>query len=161
MASTVATALAQAHSEDELREMHAHLQAEHIRIGVEMEQVTEALARKARRGGGRSPRSGARPARPGATQKRILDAVSRLDAPASPAEIIAEMQSHGSVPSRGSIHNTIGRLVKNGLLTRLSEGQYQLASRNGAHSGDRAGPPRNETDEPLLTATGVQEATFE
>jgi predicted HTH transcriptional regulator len=149
MPSTVVNLLAQL-SEAELREMLSKLETEQARVTVEVEQVTEALSRKTRRSGARpTQRSTHRPARPGATQKRILEAVASSDGPISPAQIIAAMEAKGTTPSRGSIHNTIGRLVKNGLLTRLGEGQYQLASREDSDSGpsrNGEGPPRSMAD---------------
>lgn len=72
---------------------------------------------------------------------------------------MAEMKAHGSTPSRGSIHNTIGRLYRNGQLVKVADGLYELASRNGAASDARTGPTEHETTEPLLTATGPQEAS--
>jgi hypothetical protein len=159
MASLIVTLLAERPTE-ELEALREKAYSERARVNVELQQFDEALAFKARRSPPRSTsRSNARPARPGATQKRILAAVTKVDGPVSPAQIIAEMQSHGATPSAGSIHNTIGRLVKNGLLTKLGAGQYQLASRNGSSAESNAGPTENETTEPLLTATGPQEGT--
>jgi hypothetical protein len=159
VASLIATLLAERPTE-ELEALRDRAHAERARVDVELQQFEEALALKARR----APRStGQRSgvARPGVTQKRILAAVRRFDGPVSPAQIIAEMESRGSTPSKGSIHNTIGRLVKNGLLTRLGEGQYQLASRNGSSAESDAGPTENESTEPLSLATGSQEGNQE
>lgn len=147
--------------EDELRDMRSKLEAERSRVELELEQVSEALARQSRRSGARSSQRGGRgAARPGTTQQRILDAVERLGGGVTPAEIIAEMATHGSTPSRGSIHTTIGRLISNGLLIKPDEAKphYELASRNGAASDARTGPTEHEATEPLLTATGPQVA---
>lgn len=163
MPSTIVALLAQ-RPDPELREMQSKLEAkraeletERGRIDFELGQVTDALAQQARRTGGRQSYR-RRPARPGATQKRILDAAASADGPIRPVEIITAMEAKGATPSRGSIHNTIARLVKTGLLTKLGEGQYQLASRNGSPGGvePNSGPTENETTEPLSTATGFQ-----
>ncbi len=109
----------------------ARVDAERARINVELDQVREALARRARPMARRT--QGRRPARrPGETQQRILDAVARLPQPVSPAQVIANMEEHGVTGNRGTIHNAIGRLVKTGQLVRLGEGQYKLASTNGS-----------------------------
>lgn len=138
MPSTVVSLLARL-DEAELRKMQSALEAdgarvdaERARINVELDQVREALARRARPvAKGRNP--GRRPARrPGETQQRILDAVARLPQPVSPAQVIANMEEHGVTGNRGTIHNAIGRLVKTGQLVRLGEGQYKLASTNGS-----------------------------
>lgn len=144
---------------EELEALRDKARSEQARVDVEFQQFEEALALKMRR----TPRPAQRgtPARPGRTQKRILDAVARSDHPISPAEIIAEMESHGTTPSKGSIHNTIGRLVKNGLLVRLGEGQYQLASQNGAASDADLERSENGAGEPPSTATPSQEGTQE
>jgi len=159
MPSSIVTFLAQ-QPEAELREMQSKLEAERARVEVELEQVAEALSRQSRRTGGRAPQRGGRtPARSGATQKRILAAVGRASHPVSPAQVIAEMEREGVTPSRGSIHNTIGRLYRNGQLVKVADGLYQLASRNGADSVERAGPHKNETSDPLFTGSGAQEAS--
>jgi hypothetical protein len=145
---------------EELEALRDKARLEQARVEVELQQFQEALALKMRRAPRPAQRDG-RPARPGATQKRILDAVTGSDRPVSPAEIIAEMESHGTTPSKGSIHNTIGRLVKNGLLVRLGEGQYQLASRNGAVPDAEPGFSENGAGEPPSTATPPQEGTQE
>jgi len=132
------------------------------RVDVELAQITEALELKARRATPKPPQRGARrPTRPGATQKRILDAVARLPQPVSPAEIIAEMEATGPAGNRGTIHNAIGRLVKIEELNKLDVGQYQLASRNGSAGESHTGPSENGTGEPPLTATRSQEAEYE
>jgi hypothetical protein len=158
MASLIVTLLAERPTE-ELEALRDKARAERARVDVELQQFEEALALKARRSPRPTSRTPGRSARPGATQKRIIDAVASFERAVSPAEIIAEMESHGATPSKGSIHNTIGRLVKNGVLTRLGEGQYQLASRNGSSAESRPGPTENEATEPLSTATGPQEGT--
>ena len=152
--------------EAELRQMQSKVEAELARIerdratvAVELEQITEALARQSRPAA--KSKGGRRPTRPGATQKRILDAVARLPQPVSPAEIIAEMESHGPAGNRGTIHNAIGRLVKTGALDKPNVGQYQLASRNGSTGESHAGPSENGTGEPPFTATRSQEAEYE
>jgi len=61
-----------------------------------------------------------------------MDAIKRIPQPASPAQIIADMEGRGIIGNRGTIHNAIARLVKNGELDRVGEGQYQLASSNGS-----------------------------
>src|SRR5688500_3886347 len=104
----------------------ADLQASLARVDVELAQITEALELKARRTAPKAAnRAARRPTKPGATQKRILDAVARLPGPVSPAEISAEMEAHGPAGNRGTIHNAIGRLVKIGQLDKLDVGQYQ------------------------------------
>jgi len=110
----------------------ARVEAEATRIGLELDQVTEALTRKARPGTRQQRNTGRRPSRPGATQGRIMDAIKRIPQPASPAQIIADMEGRGIIGNRGTIHNAIARLVKNGELDRVGEGQYQLASPNGS-----------------------------
>ena len=102
---------------------------------------------------------GSYPSRPGATQKRILDAVARLPQPVSPAEIIAEMEATGPAGNRGTIHNAIGRLVKTGALDKPDVGQYQLASRNGSLGESHTGPSENGTNQPPSTAEVSQEAS--
>lgn len=166
MPSTVASFLARL-DEAELRTMQSALEAdgarvdaERARINVELEQIGEALARKSRPAP-KSKSAGRRTPRPGATQKRILDAVARLPQPVSPAEIITEMESHGPAGNRGTIHNAIGRLVKTGALDKPDVGQYQLASRNGSSGESHAGPSENGTGEPPFTATRSQEAEYE
>jgi Fe2+ or Zn2+ uptake regulation protein len=161
MPSTVVALLAE-RPETELRTMQSRLEAERARveserarIEFELEQITEAIARKSRPAA--KPKGGRRPTRPGATQKRILDAVARLPQPVSPAEIIAEMESHGPAGNRGTIHNAIGRLVKTGRLDKLDVGQYQLASQNGSTGESHAGPSENGTSQPLSTAGQPQE----
>lgn len=151
--------------EADLRKMQAGLDAERLRlerdlarIELESEQIADALARQARAAA--KPRTRPSPTRPGATQKRILDAVARLPQPVSPAEIIAEMESGGSpAGNKGTIHNAIARLVKVGKLNKLDVGQYQLASRNGSSGESHTGPTENEPTGPLSTATGAQEAS--
>jgi len=151
--------------EDELRAMQSKSETERTsvrealaRVDVELAQITEALELKARRVTPKSPQRGARrPTRPGATQKRILDAVARLPQPVSPAEIIAEMEATGPAGNRGTIHNAIGRLVKIGALDRPDVGQYQLASRNGSSEESHAGPTENGASQPLSTAGQPQE----
>lgn len=165
MPSTVASFLARL-DEAELRTMQSALEAdgarvdaERARINVELEQIGEALARQSRPAA--KSKGGRRPTRQGATQKRILDAVARLPQPVSPAQIIAEMESHGPAGNRGTIHNAIGRLVKTGRLDKPGVGQYQLASRNGSTGESHAGPSENGTGEPLLPAAQSQEAKYE
>lgn len=163
MPSSVVALLAE-RPEAELREMQsklsakqAHLETDLARVQFELEQIIEALQT---RGSGSRAGQRRRPAPPGATQKRILDAVASADGPISPAQIIAAMEATGApAPSRGSIHNTIGRLVKNGLLTRLGEGQYELASRNGSEPNPFIEGLENEAGEPLSTVTQPQEGT--
>ncbi len=143
--------------EPDLHKMLSKLEGEQARITVEVEQINDALAWKRRRTAVQTTaRSAHRRARPGGTQKRILAAVASSDEPVSPAQVIAAMEASGSTPSRGSIHNTIGRLVKNGLLTRLGEGQYQLASRDDSESEPSAGPSENGSGEPLSLADPSQ-----
>lgn len=139
----------------------AGIQETLARVEVELAQIAEALELKARRSAPRSAhRTARRPSKPGATQKRILDAVARLPQPVTPAEVIAEMASDGSpAGNKGTIHNAIARLVKSGALVKLDVGQYQLASRNGSSGESHTGPTENEPTEPLLTATGAQEAS--
>lgn len=166
VSSAVVALLAQ-RPEAELMAMQSKLDAEHSRIELERaknefesEQVAQALALQKRRMAPKpGQRSGRRASRPGATQKRILDAVAALPQPVSPAQIIAEMESRGTAGNRGTIHNAIGRLVKTGVLDKIDVGQYQLASRNGSSAESRSGPTENETSEPLLTAEGPQEGT--
>lgn len=167
MPSTVVALLAE-RPESELLAMQAKLDAERARLEAELarvafesDQVGEARARQARPAT-KSKSGGRRPARPGATQKRILDAVARLPQPVSPAEIIAEMESNGSpAGNRGTIHNAIGRLFKTGQLDKVDVGQYQLASRNGSSGESHTGPSENGAEEPLSTASQPQEASRE
>jgi len=145
MTSLVVALLAE-RSEEELREMQSKLAAEHARVALELEQVTEALTRRARRSGARSAQRGGRVSgRLGSTQRQILDAVDRLGGRVTPADIISEMAAHGSTPSRGSIHTTIGRLVSNGLLVKPDDEKpyYELASRNGSKPETSTGPTEN------------------
>jgi len=165
MPSSVVALLAE-RPEAELREMQsklsakqAHLETDLARVQFESEQIIEALARQTRSSGSRAGQR-RRPAPPGATQKRILDAVASADGPISPAQIIAAMEATGvPAPSRGSIHNTISRLFKNGLLTKPGDGQYELASRNGSTSNPFLEGLENEVSEPLSTVTQPQEGT--
>lgn len=153
--------------EPELRAMQSKSEAERTtvqqtlsRVEVELAQIAEALELKARRSSPKSAhRTARRPDKPGATQKRILDAVARLPQPVSPAEIIAEMESHGVSGNRGTIHNAIARLLKTGALERPEAGQYQLASRNGSSGESHTGPTENEPTGPPLTAAEAQEAS--
>lgn len=166
MPSTVVALLARL-DEAELRKMQSALEAdgarvdgERARINVELEQIGEALARQSRPAA-KSRSAGRRPTRPGATQKRILDAVARLPQPVSPAEIIAEMEAHGAAGNRGTIHNAIGRLVKIGELDKVDVGQYQLASRNGSSGESHAGSSENGANQPRSTADVFQETSHE
>ena len=153
--------------ETDLREMQSRYEAERAnlhaslsRVDVELAQITEALELKARRAAPKTAHRGTRrPNKPGATQKRILDAVARLPQPVSPAEIIAEMETVAPAGNRGTIHNAIARLVKTGRLERPDVGQYQLASRNGSSGESHTGPSENGTNQPPSTADASQEAS--
>lgn len=139
MASPFIVAALAGQPKPELHETCAALEAERTRlvreharditkIELELEQVVEALAQQSR--SMTSPVKA--PARPGAAQERILNAMSRLPQPARPAQIIAEMEAHGPAVNPGTVHNAIKRLVTTGRLDKVEVGQYRLASSNGS-----------------------------
>lgn len=139
--------------------MRSKLETVHARIGLELEQVSEALGRQARRSGARSTQRGGRPtARPGSTQRRILDAVEQLGGGVTPADIISEMADHGPTPTRGSIHTTIGRLLKMGLLVKPNgaEPYYELAPRDDSGSEASTGATENGGGPSLVTTDPSQ-----
>lgn len=121
---------------EELEALRDDLRRERARVDVESRQVDEALALQARRTS-KPIRSTA--ARPGGTRKRVLDVFVKAGHPMSPAEVIEALDAGGGSPSRGAVHNMIGRLVESGDLWRIAEGRYDLASRSGDAARASAG----------------------
>jgi hypothetical protein len=139
---------------EELEALRDKLDAEGARVAVERQQVDEALALQSRRAS-TSVRSTA--GRPSGTRKRVLDVFARTAGPMSPAEVIAALEADGGSPSRGAVHNMIGRLVESGEVRRIGEGRYELASRNGGEVAAFPGLSENGSSEPLSPVTQTQE----
>jgi hypothetical protein len=139
---------------EELQALRDKLDVEGARIAVERQQVDEALALQSRRAA-KPTRSTSD--RPRGTRKRILDIFSRNEGPMSPASVISALEKEGGSPSRGAVHNMIGRLVESGEVRLIDRGRYELASRNDGDTAAFPGLSENGSGEPLSPATWTQE----
>ena len=162
MPQTLSSLLAE-RPESELRKMLAgaqatrdRLEADIARVGVEVQLIEEALAKQTRRGS-RSASRGTGSTRRG-TRDLVLDAFAEtVPGPSSPAQIVQAAHAQGATVTGGAIRNMIGRLVDEGLIDRVGEGEYNLASRNGVHPDAPSGPSENEAGDPLFAGTEPQE----
>ncbi len=163
MPQTLSSLLAE-RPEAELRKMladaqtnRARLEAEIARVGVEVDLIEEALAKQARRSL-RSASRGMRSTRRGGTRDMVLDAFAETaSAPTTPARVVQTVQAEGATVTAGAIRNMIGRLVEEGMVERIGEGEYKLASRNGVQPDAPPGPSENEADDPLFAGTEPRE----
>ena len=71
-----------------------------------------------------------RATRHGETRTRILNAI-QVHGAASPAQVIDAIGRDGDAPSDRAVYTMLGRLVKEGTLTRVSKGRYTLTQPNG------------------------------
>lgn len=138
-----------ARPEHELRALREQTAAQLKRLEVELEQLDDALARQTRRsgrasGGGRSH-----------TRERVLEVLEEAPGPLMPKHILAAMGE--AAPRREALYNTLSRMVSDGVLER-DEGEYKLAGRDAAGSGDVSNPDQNGGGGPLLMAPHVPSA---
>jgi hypothetical protein len=115
------------------------------RLTVELEQVEAALALQARAAKPHRSRSGRKQ---GNTRKRVLDIVASGDGPMSPAQIRQVMTEQGKALSGGGLYTLIKRLVDEGELRKIADGQYTLPTPNET---DSTGPTQNGARGPLST----------
>lgn len=158
VAHTVISLLAE-RPEAELRKMLARAQQELARLRgeiahseVEVHQMEQALALQARREAGSS-------AQRGETREQVLEAFRAASGVTSPAQIIEALRSEGATVGSGAIRNMIRRLVDDGAIERVSDGKYQLPSRNGTDPNPFLRSLENEAGEPLSAATQPQEGS--
>jgi Fe2+ or Zn2+ uptake regulation protein len=157
MTSSLIVSLLSQRPSQELEAARDTMRSELERLRVELSQVEEALARQSRRT--------ARPQRstgqPGSVPQRVLAVLAEHGGPTSPAAVVATLREQGFEPKRGAVHTTLARLVKSGSVTKLGEGVYEIASRNGSSWESHAGTSENGSGEPLFPATRSQEGANE
>jgi hypothetical protein len=61
--------------------------------------------------------------------------------------------------SQSAVYNAIKRLHDGGTITKVDDGLYKLASRNGPSPDGRSGTTENQTTQPLSTVPGAEEAS--
>jgi hypothetical protein len=120
------------------------------RLTVEVEQIDAALALQARASRPHRSRSGRKQ---GNTRKRVLDIVGSSAEPMSPAQIKQIMTEQGKALSGGGLYTLIRRLVDEGEVTKVANGQYTIAAPNGTDPG----PSENGASARLSTAVAASE----
>jgi Ferric uptake regulator family len=140
--------------ERDLRELREQAVAVRQRVSVEIEQIDEALAKQGRKRPSRAarPSPSPSPSRPspapaGATRQRILRII-RDEGQTSPAEIVALSKQQGKPLGKSSVYNMLKALTDTGVIVRVSEGVYELASANGSS------PSKPSTDAPSVGSEG-------
>lgn len=131
-----------------LLQMRDSFRSDLARIQVELQQVEQALAKKARRGG-RTP-TGDRSDGDGSrrlTRWQVFEVLQAQGRPMSPAEVKEALVAQGHTGlNTAQVRNHLTRLAdKNKTVMRLSDLTYVVPSSNGT-------TPKNETDEPLSRA---------
>lgn len=138
--------------EDELRTIREKASAEVARLQVEIDQIDQALAKKAQQATRRSPRTSRRASASGGTRELVLNAVGAAGSgTVSPAQIIASLRGAGSSVSAGAIRNMIRRLVDDGEVVRIREGAYKLPSQNGSATAENNGDGTSLRTSPAAT----------
>jgi hypothetical protein len=120
-------------------------------LQVELGQIEAAIER-------RTPRPTGRSGKRGDTRRRVLEAIGNSDRPLTPSDVGDVLSVEENPPSAGSIHNMMGRLVKEGELERVGNGLYRLATRKSAFLGGFAGPTENGSEGQLSPEPDSQEA---
>jgi hypothetical protein len=157
MTSSLIVSLLSERPTDELTRARDKMRAEVARLTVELEQVEEALARAARKGG-KTPK---RTAKAGTARAQVLDYFRRNDRPLSPAEVYGALRLEGFAGSKSAIYNAFGKLHADGEIAKVNDGQYVLASRlairNATASDGPAELSKNGEGRPLSTVSQPQE----
>jgi hypothetical protein len=103
--------------EEALRAMRERAAVELARLSVEVRQIDEAIAKKARK----SRASGSKRL----TREQVLDAVIRADRPVTAAEVYELLSAEGVATTPNSVRNHLLRLVElHGALEKTGEGNY-------------------------------------
>ncbi len=151
MTTSLAVASLAKQSPVELANDREKKQAALARLTVEIEQVDAAIALQAREAKPPRTRSGRKQ---GNSRKRVLDIVASSDGPVSPAQIKHAMAEHGKTLSGGGLYQLIKRLVEDGELHKIADGEYTLPARNG---DDPSGPTENGASARLSSAVAAPE----
>jgi hypothetical protein len=129
-----------------LIQMRDNFKADLARLRVEIEQVEQALTKKARRGGRTPGGRAAGESRKGLTRWQVFQVVKDEGRPMSPSEVRDVLHVQGLTHvTTAQVRNHLTRLHEvNNSLVKLPDATYVVPGGNG-------GVPKTEADDPLFT----------